>query len=151
MRLAWILLGGLPAILGQDLRLSPVSGAPGERVALEVLLNSPAGKAPLALQWETVFPAQLLDPEGNRPETGAAAKDSGKSVTCAVRKAYSLICVLAGGQKPITNGSIAIFYFRIRADARVGTSTFRTQAAEAATLDLKEIALEDAEGTLTVR
>jgi hypothetical protein len=146
----WLLLIGLPAMFAQDLRVLSVGGAPGEAVALVVSLNSPAGKAPAVLQWEMIFPAELVDPEGNGPEIGAAARDSGKSVTCAVRKPYSLFCVLAGGQKPIANGSIAIFHFRIRANARAGKSAFKIQAAEAATLDLREIALKDAEAILTV-
>src|SRR5580698_1636319 len=112
-------------MLGQDLRVSTVSGAPGERVAMEVSLNSPAGKAPVALQWETVFPAGLLDLEGNGQEAGTAAKDSGKSLKCAVQKSSSVICVLAGGQKPIANGVIAILHFKIRANARAGTSIFK--------------------------
>jgi hypothetical protein len=150
MRLTWVLLSGLSAMFGQDLRVSPVRGAPGERVALEVSLNSPAGKAPAVLRWETIFPGELVDPEGNGPEAGVAARDSGKSVTCAARKPSSWICVLAGGQKPIANGAIAVFHFRIRANARAGTSTFKIRGVEAATLDLREIALKDAEAALTV-
>ncbi len=150
MRLAWVLLSGLSAVLGQDLSIPPVAGAPGERVTMEVSLNSPAGKQPVALQWETVFPAGLLELEGSGAEAGPAAKDSGKSVTCAARKAYSVVCVLAGGQKPIPNGTIAIFHFEIRADARAGTSAFTIQGAEAATVDVQEIPLKNAEGALTI-
>lgn len=145
-----MLMSGLPAVLGQDLSISPVQGAPGESVTMEVSLNSPAGKQPVALQWETVFPVELLELEGSGAEASPAARDSGKLVTCAARKAYSLVCILAGGRKPIANGSIAIFHFRIRAEARMGTSTFTIQGAEAATMDVQDIRLKDAEGSLTI-
>jgi hypothetical protein len=150
MRLAWLLLVSLPSIYGQDLRVSSVTGGPGEQVAVEVSFNSAAGNQPTALQWETIFPAELLDLEGIGPETGPAGKDSGKSVTCAALRTYSLICVLAGGKNPITNGSIAVFHFRIRANARVGTSVLKIQRAEAVTEDLKGMVLKDAEGTLSI-
>ena len=150
MRGAWLFVGAL-SICGQTLHLSAAAGRPGEKVTIEISLDSPAGKAPVALQWETIFPAQLMEVEGDASETGRAARDSGKSVTCAERKAYSYMCILAGGQKLIANGPIAVLHFRIRAKAPVGTSAVRIERAEGVTVDVKRLALQDAAATVTIQ
>jgi hypothetical protein len=138
--------------LGNQARLqvSSVSGAPGEKVGLEISLDSPAGSAPVALQWETIFPAQILEDGGNGPEPGRAASDSGKSLTCTLRKTYSYLCILVGGQKPVANGPIATLRFKIRPEARAGTTVVRVERAEAVTADLKKLTVKDAEGTVTI-
>ncbi len=92
VRIGCLLLSALP-VLGQALRVSSVSGAPGEKIAVVVSLD-PAGQSPATLKWRTIFPAQLLEPDGSGPEAGGAAKESGKSLTCAPREAYSYVCVL---------------------------------------------------------
>ena len=137
-------------VCGQSLQVSPVSGAPGEKVDLVISLDSPVRSAPAALQWEIIFPAQILEDGGAGPEAGRAASDSGKSLTCAKRKTYSYACILVGGQKPVGNGPIAIFHFKIRSEAHAGTSVVRVEKAEGATADLKQLTLKDAEGIVTV-
>jgi hypothetical protein len=150
LRLASLFFAALP-VCGQILQVSSVSGAPGEKVELVISLNSPAGSAPLALQWEIIFPAQILEEGGNGPETGRAASDSGKSLTCNRRKTYSYVCILVGSQKPVANGPIAIVHLKIRTEARGGTTVVRVERAEAATADLKKLTVKDAEGTVTIR
>jgi hypothetical protein len=137
--------------LNEVLHVSSVTSAPGENVRIEISLDSAAAKAPTALKWELVFPAQLLEPEGDDPERGSAAMDSGKSLTCARRKPYSYSCTLSGGHSPVANGPIAIFHFKIRTIAEAGTTAVRIERAEAVTVDSKELTLSDAEGTVTIR
>jgi PA14 domain len=137
--------------LGQALHISPVSGAPGEKIKLEISLDSAASRAPTTLKWDVVFPVQLLELEGNEPEIGAAAMDSGKSLTCTAQKPYSYACSLSGGKNPVANGPIAIFHFKIRATAPTGTAAVRIEKAEAVTLDYKELTLDNADGTVTIR
>ena len=137
--------------LGELLHVSSVTSAPGEKVRLEISLDSTATRAPKALKWEVVFPAQLLELEGDGPEIGSAAMDSGKSLTCSRRKSYSDFCTLSGGQNPVANGPIAIFHFKIRATAEAGTAAVRIERAEAVTVDSKELTLNNAEGTVTIR
>lgn len=149
LRVAWLFVTALP-VWGQMLHLSAVAGRPGEKVTVELSLDSPAGKAPAALQWETIFPAQLMEIEGEASETGRAAKESGKSVTCAERKAYAYVCILAGDQKPIANGPIAIFHFKIRTEAQAGTSAIRIERAEGVTVDLRRLTLKDTAATVTI-
>jgi hypothetical protein len=137
--------------LGQVFRVSSVTSAPGEKVRLEISLDSATARALSALKWEVVFPAQLLEIEGDGPEIGGAAMDSGKSLTCAGRKPYSYVCILFGGQNPVANGPIAIFHFKIRTTAEAGTTAVRIERAEAVTVDSKELTLDNAEGTVTIR
>jgi hypothetical protein len=88
--------------------------------------------------------------EGNGPSPGGAAKESGKSLTCSAPKAYSYACILAGGQKPVGNGTIATFHFRIRPEARIGTATITVEHGEAVSPDATQLTLTDAEGLITI-
>jgi len=133
------------------LHVSPASGVRGEKVRLEISLGAGTARAPSALKWELIFPAQLLEPEGGGPEPGSAAINSGKSLECTARKPYSYTCSLSGGQNPTANGPIAIFHFKIRPTAEAGTSAVRLENAEGVTVDSKEQRLDNAEGAVTVR
>lgn len=145
-----VFLCALPAF-GQTLRVSSMSGAPGERISIHVSLESTSTQAATALSWETIFPAGLLEVDGEGPEVGSAAKESGKSLTCALRHPYLYVCLLAGGQKPIANGSVAVFRFRIRAEAHAGTSTLKVDRVDAVTKDLKPFKLGGAEGHVAIQ
>jgi hypothetical protein len=149
-RLSSLLLGALP-VFGQELHVSSVTGHPGTETTLEISFSRPARIIPLALKWEITFPAEVLNDEGGGPKAGHAATDSGKSLTCAKRKAYSYVCILAGGQKPVPSGALAILHFKIRADAKTGTAIVRVERAEAVTADVNKLTLKDAEGTVTIR
>jgi len=137
-------------LLGQTLRVSSASGSSGESLALDVSMDSPAAQRPSILKWETIFPAQLLEVDPSGPEVGGLAKESGKSLTCTLRQSYAYICILAGGQKPIGNGRIAIFRFKIRAGARTGTAAIRIDQVEAATVDLQSLKFVGSEGHVEV-
>lgn len=150
MRLAYLVVGCLP-VLGQTSRVSSVTKAPGEKVTLDISVNSQPSRAPVALQWEVVFPAQLMDMESDAPEIGSAAKDAGKSLQCTARRPYAYACTLSGGQKPIASGPIAIFHFRIRTTAEAGTTTLRIERAEATTADSKEETLNNTESIVIIR
>ena len=148
----WIVLSFLAAFpaMGQFLKVSSGTGAPGELISIEISLDAPAAELPAALKWETIFPAQLLSTEGE-PEIGGRPKKSGKSLTCKAREAYSYVCILAGGQNPIENGPIAIFHFRIHSDASPATSAVRAERVEAITKDLKILKLRTTAGRLELR
>jgi hypothetical protein len=142
-------LAGLP-VVGQALHVSSVSGSSGEKISVVISLSSPVRESPDTLKWETIFPAQLLEVAGS-PEAGSAAKESGKSLTCTQRERYSYVCILAGGQKPIANGLIARFAFRIRTDAHPGTANIRISKVEAVTNELKTLKVSGGDGKLDVR
>jgi hypothetical protein len=108
MRLAYLIVGCLP-VLGQTSTVSSVTKAPGEKVTLDIRMDSQPATVPVALKWEVVFPAQLMEMEGDAPETGSAAMESGKALQCTAQKPYSYVCILSGGQNPIASGPLAIF------------------------------------------
>jgi hypothetical protein len=150
MRLVYLVVGCLP-VLGQTSQVSSVTKAPGDKVTLDISANSQPGRAPVALRWEVVFPAQLMAMEGDAPEIGSAVTDSGKSLQCTARKPYSYSCALSGGQNPIANGLIAIFHFKIRTTAKPGTTTLRIERALATTADSKVVPLNDTEAIVIIR
>ncbi len=150
MRLAYLAFGCLP-VLGQTSPISSVTKAPGENVTLEVSANSQPARAPIALKWEVVFPAQLMDMEGDGPELGSAAKDSGKSLECTARTPYAYVCILSGGQKPTADGVIAIYHFKIRATATKGVTALRIEKAESTTSDSKKWPLNKTEAIVIIR
>jgi hypothetical protein len=150
MMLAYLVVACLP-VLAQAPRGSSVTKVPGEKVTLDISLDSQPARAPVALTWEVVFPAQLMDMEGDATETGSAAMDSGKKLQCTARKPYAYACVLSGGQNPIANGLIAIFHFRIRTTASAGTTSLRIERARATTVDSKEETLNNTESTIIIR
>jgi hypothetical protein len=150
MRFACLAVGCLP-VLGQASQASSVTKAPGEKVTLEIRQDSVSARAPAALKWEVVFPAQLMEMEGDAPEAGSAATESGKTLQCTKLKPYSYACTLSGGQNPIANGLIAIFHFKIRTTAEAGTTAFRIERAVATSVDSKVLTLNDTEATVIIR
>jgi hypothetical protein len=150
MRLAFLVVGCLPA-LGQTPRVSSVTKAPGEKVTLEISADSQPSRAPVALKWEVVFPAQLMDMETDATEIGSAALQSGKSLTCTPRKPYVYVCILSGGQNPIANGQIAIYHFKIRTTAEPRTTAIRIERPEATMKDSKKWSLNNTEAIVIIR
>jgi len=149
MRLAYLVVGCLP-VLGQTSRVSPVTKVPGEKVTLEIAAKSQPERAPVALHWEVIFPAQLMETEG-KAEIGSAARNSGKSLQCRLLNPHSYGCVLSGGNNPITDGQIAIFYFGIRTTAEAGTTVLRIERAVTTTSDSKVFSLDDTEAIVIIR
>jgi hypothetical protein len=148
-----VILWALP-LLGQSLRVSSGSGAPGERLAIEIALDSPSGKQPLALQWETGFPDEALELEATGPVAGPAAGAAGKSLTCAKKGAADGLakwtCILAGGQMPIGNGVVAVLRFEIHAHARAGSRPVVVDNVLGVSAALKKEPISGAEGAVTV-
>jgi hypothetical protein len=149
MRLAYLVVGCVP-LLAQTSQMSSVTKTPGQKVTLEIAANSQPARAPVALKWEVIFPAQLMEMEGDA-EVGSAAMESGKSLQCTAAKSYALDCILSGGQNAIADGPIAIFHFRIRTTAEPKTTTIRIERAQAITADSKELSLNNTEASVIIR
>jgi len=145
-----LVFGCLP-VLGQTSDVSHVTKAPGDSVTLEIFAESQPKRAPVALKWEVVFPVQLMEMEGGAPEVGSAAKDSGKSIQCTARRPYAYVCTLSGGQKPIANGLIAIYRFKIRTTAKAVTTNLRIEKAESTTFDSMKWTLNDTEAIVIIK
>jgi hypothetical protein len=127
-----------------------VTKAPGDPVTLQIFASSLPDRAPLELRWEVLYPAQSMDLEGTG-EAGSAAVDSGKSLECKPRKEYSFQCILSGGKKPIADGQLAVFHFRIRPDATPGKVTLTIQSASARQKDGSDAMLKNTGSTFIIR
>ena len=147
-----VLLALVPcsAAFGQELHVSSSEGKLGETVLIEVSIRSSPEEAPSVLKWEMIYPAQLLELQPE-PESGNAARASEKLLRCAQHQTYSYVCILGGGQKPVQDGPIAIFRFKIRMDAKTGRSAIRIDHIEAITKTLESVKLTAIEGQVGIR
>ena len=116
MKLGWLLFLTL-ATPAQELRLSSASAAAGQAVAVELTLQSPAGKEPAGLAWDWILPKPPLKPSAEGPTLGEAARQAGKSIKCVPKpsrdSARQYTCILVGGKQKVQNGDIARFIFTI--------------------------------------
>lgn len=89
--------------------------------AFSVILGSPKSSAPTVLQWELYLPP-VIEITTADITIGEAAKSSGKSLTCtkkaAIRRLTRYACILAGGQEPISNGTMATFQYHVKWDVK---------------------------------
>lgn len=150
MRFVYLVLGCLP-VLGQASHPSPVTKAPGDNVTLEILANSEEARAPVSLQWEVLFPAGLMEMQGNAPEISSASKDSGKTVQCTARTSYAYVCNVSGGKKRIPDGLVATYHFKVRVTAKPGTASLKIEKAESTTADSKKFQLNDTQAIVVIR
>jgi hypothetical protein len=135
------------AAQGQSLRLAyarPASAA----CLVEILLDSPAGKAPVALQWETTLESvDLTFVQDALPLKPNAVP--GKSIRCAPKSktagAQTFVCMLAGGVDPIPNGAVA----RLQLTRASGKSTtpvrVRIDQAIGVYKDLRRVSMKPVE------
>jgi len=150
-----VLLFPQATLFGQMLRLSSTSASRGDQVVIELSLESQVGKEPVALQWETSIPATALSLLDEKLPNGSAAGEAGKSLNCAAPEkaagTYTTRCILAGSQKSIKNGTVALLRLQVLPDAQIGTARIRVGKGLAVSGDLKSIPLEAAEAEVTIR
>lgn len=143
------------ALFGQSLRLSSASASRGDQVAIELSLESPAGKEPLALQWDTKIPIAQVSLLNDQILVGPTAQEVGKSLNCALKEktaeTHTSRCILAGGQSPISNGAIAILRLKISMNARSGSARIRVEQGIAVSKDLKQAPLDAVETVVAIR
>ncbi|MBZ5618896.1 MAG: AMIN domain-containing protein [Acidobacteriia bacterium] len=137
------------------LRISPASAAPGSTAAVRVELDFPLGAEPVALQWEISYPSPQLGLEEGDLVIGSAASSVGKSLACAGRVesagVYVYRCVLAGGQKRVSNGPVALVNFRVRPQAQPGPATVRLSNAVGVSIDLSTVKIPPVEADVVIR
>jgi hypothetical protein len=141
----------------QTLLVPPSVVTRGGSGSLLLTLASPQGKAPLALQWEFTFPPHVVVDLADIV-AGSAAESAQKALTCRAMQqkkdigqgsVYSWI--LAGGQKPIPNGPIAIMRYQVPPEIRQIAEKVRLGKAVGATADLRKIELEGTQAVITVK
>jgi hypothetical protein len=143
------------ALIAQTLQLSSATASPGGRVAIEISLQSPKGKGPVALQWETIIPTAELSLIDKDAAISPAAREAGKSVACAVKgrtdKTLTSVCILAGGQQQIQNGVVALLRLRVSPEAPTGPSRIRLEGGIAVVKDVTEFQMKPVETVVSIR
>jgi hypothetical protein len=140
---------------GQSLSIPASTVTHGASAVLRLTLNSPPGKAPVALQWELTIPPNVAVDVADIT-VGSAMESAQKALSCRlVERARDpgtvYACVLAGGQKPIPNGPVAAVRYRVPVEIRHIAEKVRVGKVVGSTLDLKKLDLEGAEATITVK
>jgi hypothetical protein len=117
-------------------------------------LKSPQGKEPAALQWEATIPTTELSLIDKEIAVGPAAKEAGKSVTCAVKdktdKTLTSVCILAGGRQEIQNGVIALLILKVPQEAPIGPARIRVERAIAVSKDVTKFPIKPIDTVVSV-
>jgi hypothetical protein len=156
MRPAVLLL--IPACLcGQALGISPASVGRGSANIFRITLNAPKSsgeQAVTALQWRLIIPPALhIAPIDI--VTGDSADSAGKFIRCASRALPSgddsCTCIVAGGLKPIPEGTVAVIKFSAARKAKTGTAKVLLDAAAGVSAQLQNVPIPNTSGTVTIR
>jgi hypothetical protein len=119
-------------------------------------LASRTDRHTIALQWDLIYPADQLVIRPDDLVGGSAALDAGKALTCALLSELKVYrCILVGGQKPISDGAVAIINFQVSSQARVGVVAIQIRNAIALTprpqrIDIPRTDLPSVEGRIAV-
>jgi hypothetical protein len=152
-----VLLLAFVSLRAQTFLLPPSVVAHGASGTLLLTLQSPSGRAPVALQWEFTFPQNVAVDLADIV-AGSAAESAEKSLTCRAfekkkdSSAGSVYgCILAGGQRPIPNGPVAIVRYQVPAEIRQIAGKVQVGKALGVTADLKKIEIENAQAGIIVK
>jgi hypothetical protein len=148
---AWI---SAVILYGQSLRVPPSQTDLKTPGVFSVTIDSPPGKAPVALQWELSVPPVIAISAADIT-IGKAAESARKSLSCATKPAIQrrtrYACILAGGQDPIRNGPIAVIQYRVQWDARGAPIRVAIENVLGISSDLKRIPIPNADGIIDIR
>lgn len=145
-------------LAAQSFQIVPSTAPRGGSGSLLITLSAPAGKEPVALQWKialgTEATAALAD-----IVAGAAATAAGKAIHCAPaskeapdNSTYN--CLLVGGAKNISNGTIFLVKYQIKPSTTPQTLIVHISGGLAVLQqgnDLKQVTIPAAKGSITVR
>src|SRR5215471_8969824 len=102
----------------QSLSIPAVTAKAGSTASFLLKLDSAPGTSPVAVQWKFSFPRGVAVAASDIL-AGSAAESAKKSMTCALEndpKQPTLaifLCILAGGEQLIPNGTIATVRYRL--------------------------------------
>ena len=122
-----------------------------------VTIDSPPGKAPVALQWEFSIPPVIVI---GLPDItiGKAAESAGKFLTCAnrpnkpaIQRRIRVACILAGGKDPIPNGPIAVVQYHAQWDVEGAQIRVAVENILGVSVDLKAIPIPNVDEIIDIR
>jgi len=143
-------------LCGQELRMSLPEIPRGKAGSVSIRLASPAGKKPAALQWDLFFIPRQISIQDNDWALGDAANAAGKKLTCVrqLRKnpeTYSYRCLVAGGEKPIGDGVVAVLKISVPQGAAGGQAELRLENALGASREAGSLRIEPTRGDVKIR
>jgi hypothetical protein len=154
----WLIAIAISAItlFGQSLAIPP-SGTDRKTPGMFlVTINSPSGKAPVALQWEFWVPP-VIAINAAEISIGTAAESSGKSLKCVTkahvpgrRRGFRCACILAGGEAQIANGPIAVVQYRVQWDLKGSQVQVAVENVLGVSQNATPIPMANADGVIDV-
>ena len=144
-------------LFGQSLLVPPSRTGLKTPGVFSVAIDSPSGKAPVALQWEFWVPPVIVIRIADIT-AGKAAESAGKSLTCAIRRnklpmerRIMIACILAGGTDPIPNGPIAVVRYHAQWDTEGAQIRVAVENILGVSVDLKAIPIPNVDEIIDIR
>jgi hypothetical protein len=144
-------------LCGQSLLVPPSRTDLKTPGVFSVTIDSPPGKAPVALQWEFSIPPVIVISVADIT-VGKAAESARKSLTCATRpnkpaiqRRMRVACILAGGKDPIPNGAIAVIQYHAQWDVKGAQIRVAVENILGASVDLKSIPIPNVDEIIDIR
>jgi hypothetical protein len=143
------------ALCGQTLQVQSEPAADGHSGTVVIRLDAPAGKEPVALQWDLEFAANPLHVDVTKVAAGDAAKTAGKSAACSLiaREKRDLLryrCILAGGVSLLASGPIVTIPYAAEQNAKAGRYPLRLKNGLAVGKNLEKDRVKDSGAEITV-
>jgi hypothetical protein len=156
MRTGGCILFCVCALSGQELRISSVTACRGKPTSVSIALVSPKNRQPTALQWDLVFPSAQIHIQDGDWAANEGAIAAGKRLSCVRQlrrqpKGFAYKCILAGGGKPIPNGSVAIVKLVAVDAAGPAKPVLRLENIVGVVAGPKQLAIRPTVATITVR
>jgi hypothetical protein len=143
-------------LFAQTLQIVPSTAPRGGAGSLLITLTSQARKEPVALQWKIMLGTEVTA-AAEDIVAGDAATTADKAVVCAPvtgQESLTYSCILAGGQKPIANGTIFLVKYRVKQKAAPQIVVVRISDGIAVleqASQVQKMNLAPVEGTITIR
>jgi hypothetical protein len=143
-------------VRGQSVSISTLTAQDGSSGSILLKIESPAGKAPVALQWDFWFPPSIAV-EASDLVAGSAAESAEKTLACKLGTEPQpggetvCRCILYGGRKSISNGVMAMVHYRVNPTAAKKSRRVSAQSILAVDADANPISIASAEATLAAK
>jgi len=144
-------------LFGQSLRVPPSRADVKTPGVFTLTIDSPPGKAPVALQWKFSVPP-VIAINTSEITTGKAAQSAQKTITCAtiatkpaMTRRVKYACILAGGQNPIGDGPVAVVPYRVQWDAKGVQIRVAVENILGASADLKLIQIPSVDEIIEIQ
>jgi hypothetical protein len=143
-------------LLSQSLHVPPSRTDLKTPGALSLTIDSPTGKALVALQWEFSVPP-AVEIKLSDITAGNAAQAARKSLTCSLKgtdaarsRRMRYACILAGGQSPIGNGPLVEVQYRAQWDVKGAPVRVAIENILGVSAVLKRIPIPNVDATIDI-